>query len=146
MVMLADGCILQVQGMQLMQKHILTVDDEPYICELLRETLTGRGYRVTSVAGARQANSIAKADPPQLIIMDYQLQSGDGFGLIDEMRKLAPTAPILLLTGVIFEGQAVRDLIQKKVTSYLDKTTSLRTIVREIQRLLGDPQDALVSA
>jgi hypothetical protein len=56
-----------------------------------------------------------------------------------------PTTPILLLTGMIFDGQVVREIVQKKVDSYLDKTTSLSRIVSEIQRLLGDAQDAPIS-
>jgi DNA-binding NtrC family response regulator len=125
-----------------MKKHILSVDDEPDIRELLQEVLTIKGYRVSTAAEPEQAKKIVKEDPPQLIIMDFQIEEGDGFVLIEEFKKLAPTTPILLLTGAVFDRQTVRDTIQKKVSSYLDKTASLSTIVSEIQRLLGDPPDA----
>ena len=125
-----------------MKKHILSIDDEADIRELLQEALTMRGYRVSTAADAETAKRIVQQDPPDLIIMDFQIEEGDGFTLIEEFKRLAPTTPILLLTGAVFDRQVVRDTIQKKVASYLDKTASLSTIVSEIQRLLGDPQDA----
>jgi DNA-binding NtrC family response regulator len=129
-----------------MKKHILSVDDEPDIRELLQEVLTIKGYRVSTAAEAEQARKIVKEDPPQLIIMDFQIEEGDGFVLIEEFKRLAPATPILLLTGAVFDRQVVRDTIQKKVAGYLDKTASLSMIVSEIQRLLGDPQDTAAPA
>jgi DNA-binding NtrC family response regulator len=125
-----------------MKKHILSVDDEADIRELLQEVLTIKGYRVSTAAEPEQAKKVAKEDPPQLIIMDFQIEEGDGFVLIEELKKLAPNTPIMLLTGAVFDRQVVRDTILKKVACYLDKTASLNTIVSEIQRLLGDPPDA----
>lgn len=122
-----------------MKKHILSIDDEADIRELLREVLTIKGYRVSTAAEPDSAKKIVKEDPPQLIIMDFQIEEGDGFVLIEEFKRLAPNTPIMLLTGAVFDRQVVRDTIQKKVASYLDKTASLSTIVNEIQRLLGDP-------
>jgi len=124
-----------------MKKHILSVDDEPAIRELLQEALTSKGYRVSTAAGFDQANKIVMEDPPHLIILDIQIEEGDGFVLIEEFQKVVPTAPILLLTGVVLDPQAVRDIIQKKAASYLAKPASLSTIVSEVRRLLGDPQD-----
>jgi DNA-binding NtrC family response regulator len=129
-----------------MKKHILSVDDEPNIRALLQEVLTGKGYRVSTAAEQEQANWIVKEDPPQLIIIDFQIEQGDGFTTIEALKKLMPTTPILLLTGVIFDHQVVRDTIQKKVDSYLNKTVSLNMIISEVQRLLGDPQDTLIGA
>jgi DNA-binding NtrC family response regulator len=125
-----------------MKKHILTVDDEVDIRELLQQALGFRGYRVSTAADAVQARKIVTEDPPQLIIMDFQIEEGDGFVLIEEMKKLAPATPILLLTGAFFDHQVVRDVILKRVAGYLDKTATLAMIVGEIQRLLGDPPDA----
>jgi DNA-binding NtrC family response regulator len=122
-----------------MKKHILSVDDEADIRELLQEALTHKGYRVSTAAEPVEARRIVREDPPQLIIMDFQIEESDGFVLIDEIRKLAPVTPILLLTGAAFDHQVVRDVILKRVSGYLDKTASLAMIVKEIQRLLGDP-------
>lgn len=125
-----------------MKKHILSVDDERDIRELLSEALTMKGYRVSTAAEPEAAKKIVREDPPNLIIMDFQIEEGDGFVLIDEFKRVAPNTPILLLTGAVFDRAVVRDTIQKKVSSYLDKTASLNMITSEIQRLLGDPADS----
>jgi DNA-binding NtrC family response regulator len=121
-----------------MKKHILSIDDEKDIRELLQEVLTIKGYRVTTAALPDKAMKIVKEDPPDLIIMDFQIEEGDGFVLIEEIKKLGPNIPILLLTGAVFDRKVVRDTIEKKVSRYLDKTASLNTIVTEVQKLLGD--------
>jgi DNA-binding NtrC family response regulator len=120
------------------KKHILSIDDEVDIRELLQEALTIKGYRVSTAAEPEQAKKIIKEDPPQLIIMDFQIEEGDGFVLIEDINRLAPGIPVLLLTGAVFDRGVVRDMIEKKVSRYLDKTASLSTIISEIQRLLGD--------
>jgi DNA-binding response OmpR family regulator len=124
-----------------MKKHILSIDDEADIRELLQEALSMRGYRVSATGQPDEAKRIVKEDPPDLVIMDFQIEEGDGFIMIQEVKKLAPNTPILLLTGAVFDKQVVRETILKTVSSYLDKTASLAEIIAEIQRLLGDPVD-----
>jgi len=119
-----------------MKKHILAIDDEAEIRSLLQEALTIKGYRVSTAANPEQAMKIVAQDPPQLIIMDLQIEEGDGFVLIENIKCLAPNIPILLLTGALFDRNMVRETIEKKVSRYLDKTASLSTIVAEIERLL----------
>ena len=123
-----------------MKKHILSVDDEQDIRELLQESLGMRGYRVSTAATPDEARKIAKTDPPDLIILDFQIEESDGFVLIDEFRKLYPKTPLMLLTGAVFGKGAVREVIEQKVASYLDKTASLSQILDEIHRLIGDPE------
>ena len=99
-----------------------------------------RGYRVSTAADPDAARKIAKADRPDLIILDFQIEESDGFVLIDEFKKLYPKIPLMLLTGAVFAKGAVREVIEKKVSSYLDKTASLSQILDEIHRLIGDPE------
>jgi two-component system response regulator RegA len=99
-----------------------------------------RGYRVSTAATPDEARKIVKADLPDLIILDFQIEESDGFVLIDEFRQKYPKIPLMLLTGAVFGTGAVREVIEKKVASYLDKTASLADIVAEIHRLIGDPE------
>ena len=56
-----------------MKKHILSVDDEQDIRELLQESLSMRGYRVSTAANPDEAKKIAKADRPDLTTRELEV-------------------------------------------------------------------------
>jgi two-component system response regulator GlrR len=122
-----------------MQKHILSVDDEPEISGMIQKALAMEGYRVSAAASAEDAWRIVQSDPPQLIISDLQLEDTDGLSMVEEIHKTIPDLPVLLLTGVIFDHDVIQGLVGKKVSSYLPKTSSLDTIRKEVRRLVGPP-------
>jgi DNA-binding NtrC family response regulator len=122
-----------------MKKHILSVDDEQGIRDILRESLTMQGYEVSTAATAEEAKKLAKANKPDLIILDFQISHSDGSILIDEFRAMYPGLPLMLLTGAVFATDAVRKTILTRVASYLDKTESLSKIFEEVERLIGKP-------
>jgi len=116
--------------------HILIVDDEAQIRNLLAEYLTRCGYRVTPVSSALEAQESAQADRPDLIITDLQLEDSDGLDMIERLKATLPATPVILLTGVLFDPRVARDVLSKKVSSYLAKTSPLGRILEEVRRLL----------
>lgn len=80
--------------------HVLLVEDDPILAELLQDLLSAEGYRVTRVgtlAGARDKLELA----PDIIILDGILPDGDGLFLMDEIRTDPRHAdrPILILSA-----------------------------------------------
>jgi two-component system response regulator GlrR len=120
------------------KKHILVVDDEPDVRDVLAQALTVKGYRVTAAEAGHEALRLVKSDPPQLMISDLQMEDADGLELIEKIKTSYPDLPVILLTGMIFDPDVIRDTISKKVSVYLDKTSSLQRVTQEVQRLLGD--------
>ena len=120
-----------------MKKHILIVDDEVEIRDLLGLFLTGNGYRVTALETALEAQRCVQSDKPDLIISDLQLEDSDGLEMIDHLKATLPDTPVILLTGVLFDAQVFRDTLSKKVSAYLVKTSPLSRIHEEIKRLIG---------
>ena len=120
-----------------MKKHILIVDDEANIRDLLEEFLTHNGFRVTTVPSAYEAQQTVKRDAPKLIISDLQLEDSDGLDMIEQLKSTLPKTPMVLLTGVLFDPKVVRETLSKKVSCYLEKTSSLARILHEVQRLLA---------
>lgn len=121
-----------------MRKHILLVDDETEISGLLADFLTHRGYRTTAVPSAIEAHRTVASDPPDLIISDLQLEDSDGLEMIEQLKMKLPDTPIMLLTGVFFDPQVVRDTLSKRVACYLQKTSPLTQILGEVKRLIGE--------
>lgn len=121
-----------------MKKHILLVDDEEDVRDILAQALTMRGYRVSAAAAGDEALRMVRSDPPQLLISDLQMEDSDGLELIEEIKTELPELPVILLTGMIFDTEVIREKISKKVSCYLDKTNTLQRVTQEVQRLLGD--------
>ena len=120
-----------------MKKHLLVVDDEVEIRDLLSIYFTSHGYRVTALESAAEALRFVKATPPDLIISDLQLEDSDGLEMIEQLKAILPSTPVILLTGVLFDPQVFRDTLSKKVSAYLLKTSPLAKIKAEVERLLG---------
>ena len=120
-----------------MKKHILIVDDEAEIRDLLGLFLTSAGYRVTALESAGEALARVQTDPPDLIISDLQLEDSDGLTMIAQLKAVLPDTPVILLTGVLFDPQVFRDTLSKIISVYLMKTSPLSRIQEEVERLLG---------
>lgn len=120
-----------------MKRHILIVDDEAPIRDILAQLLVHHGYRVTEASTALEAQKVVVADRPDLIISDLQLEDSDGLDMIDKLKALLPDTPVILLTGVLFDAETVRETLSKKVSAYLYKTSPLARILQEVQRLAG---------
>jgi len=123
-----------------MKNHILIIDDEATIRDLLAQFLTVSGYRVTTVETAAEALRVVQQDPPHLIISDLQLEDADGLEMIGQLKEALPAAPVILLTGVLFEPEVVRDVLSRKVACYLEKTSSLARILETVRDLLARPK------
>jgi DNA-binding response OmpR family regulator len=118
-------------------RHILAIDDETSILELLTEYLKAHGYRVSTATNAIQAKNAVETQAPDLIISDLQLEDTDGLHLIEELRVLLPSTPVILLTGVLFDPNVVENNLKWKISAYVSKTAPLQNLVGEIKRLLG---------
>lgn len=84
-----------------MSLNILAVDDSRTIRDMLRLTLTGAGFTVTTADdGVEGLEALANMPPPDAIISDVNMPRLDGFGFIEEVRKIDRhrATPILVLT------------------------------------------------
>ena len=120
-----------------MKKHILIVDDETAILELVEAYLSRAGYRVTPVSTAYEAEAAADRDKPDLIITDLQLENSDGLEMIARLKSKLPDTPVILLTGVLFDSKVVHENLARKVSCYIEKTAPLSRILAEVRRLAG---------
>jgi len=78
---------------------ILLVDDDPDILKLLSLRLTAAGYEVQAAESAERALAALAVSRPDLIITDLKMGGMDGMALFAEVRKQAPTLPVIILTA-----------------------------------------------
>lgn len=119
------------------QPHILLVEDEPSIAELLRFTMQGAGF-VTSIASdATQARKLIADALPQVVLLDWMLPDSSGLILLSEWRRDARTAhlPIIMLTAKGMEEDKVKGL-NEGADDYVTKPFSPKELVARVQALL----------
>ena len=69
-------------------RHVLIVDDEPDARELLRVMIAAYGARITEAASADEALKIVAADPPDILVADLAMPGHDGYTLMRTIRDL----------------------------------------------------------
>ena len=82
-----------------MKAHILVVDDERHITELLRRTLAYEGYSVEVARRGDEALRKAFEHPPDLVVLDLMLPGMDGLEVCRRIRASGDQVPILMLTA-----------------------------------------------
>lgn len=82
-----------------MKAHILLVDDDADLLQLLSIRLSAAGYRVTAVGTAEAALAQVAIECPQLVLSDVRLPGLDGLALFDTIRARHGALPVILLTA-----------------------------------------------
>jgi DNA-binding response OmpR family regulator len=114
--------------------HILVVDDQREIRDLIREYLTGEGFRVTTARdGAGLREELARS-PVDLVILDLMLDGEDGLQLARELRSQSEVG-ILMLTG---RSEPVDRIIglEMGADDYLPKPFHLRELLARVKSIL----------
>ena len=78
---------------------ILLVDDDPDILKLVSLRLSAAGHGVREADSGERALALLAASRPDLVITDLKMGGMDGLALFDEIRKQAPTIPVIILTA-----------------------------------------------
>jgi DNA-binding response OmpR family regulator len=117
--------------------RVLIAEDDPDIANLVRHTLQRAGYRAEVRPSGSEALAYARAQPPDLLVLDLMLPGMDGLMVCQALRHDAATArlPIIMLTARGEEADRVRGL-ELGADDYLVKPFSPKELVARIQALL----------
>jgi two-component system phosphate regulon response regulator PhoB len=118
-------------------EHVLVVDDEEDILELVRYNLVRGGFDVTCVATGEEALKKAKADSPDLILLDLMLPGVDGLEVCNILKREPKTShiPIVMLTAKGEEADIVSGL-ELGADDYITKPFSPRILVARVKAVL----------
>ena len=81
-------------------EHILVVDDEEAIREVVSTMLESRGYNCTAVCNGRQAQECVRKQTPDLVLSDMIMPEMDGIKLLDWLRNHDPEIPVIMVTAI----------------------------------------------
>jgi len=114
--------------------HILVVDDEPHIVELVRYNLVQEGFAVDVAYDGHEALEKAKQHAPDLVILDLMLPFVDGREVCRSLRR-ETSVPILMLTAKDSEQDRVLGL-ELGADDYVTKPFSPRELVARVRAIL----------
>ncbi len=115
--------------------HILAVDDEPLICQVISEYLEKIGYFCQPVIDATNALLELKRHPYDLIIIDIIMPGRDGIWLLNQVKTHFPEIAIIMLTA-IHETQIAIDCLKMGAYDYLIKPIDFDKLALSIERAL----------
>jgi two-component system, OmpR family, response regulator len=114
--------------------HVLAVDDDPTIRQLISDYLGQNELRVTAVADGRSMQEVLAESVVDLVVLDLKLQSEDGMSLARRLRDES-SIPIIMLTGRAEEADRVMGL-ELGADDYLTKPFSPRELLARIRTIL----------
>jgi len=114
--------------------HVLAVDDDPMIRELMADYLGQNGFRVTTVADGQAMQAVLAQEVVDLVVLDLKLQAEDGMAIARRMRDES-MIPIIMLTGRREEADRVMGL-ELGADDYLTKPFSPRELLARIRTVL----------
>jgi two-component system, OmpR family, phosphate regulon response regulator PhoB len=120
-----------------MPQHILVVEDEPSIAELISINLTHAGYAVSRALQADEALLLLRNTKPDLVILDWMMPGKSGVQFARELRSNPSTQviPILMLTAKGEEADKVLGL-DAGADDYVTKPFSPKELVARVKALL----------
>ncbi len=82
-----------------MSYKVLVIDDDVPFCEMLKTFLTKKGYNVTNVFKALEAQQSINKECFDIVLTDVRLPDSDGIELLKYIKKQCPSAQVILMTG-----------------------------------------------
>jgi two-component system, OmpR family, alkaline phosphatase synthesis response regulator PhoP len=119
------------------KEHILVIEDEEDIQELVRYNLAKEGYRVALIASGEEGFKAAKASNPDLIVLDLMLPGLDGLEICRLLKADPRTShtPIVMLTAKGEEADIVTGL-ELGADDYITKPFSPKVLVARLRAVL----------
>jgi len=116
------------------EPHLLVVDDDARLRELLRRYLSDSGFRVTLAGDAREARSNLASFAFDLIVLDVMMPGETGIELIRDLRG-SNRVPVMLLTAMAEPEDRIKGL-EEGAEDYLPKPFEPRELVLRIRNIL----------
>jgi two-component system, response regulator YesN len=121
-------------GRPMLRQHILVVDDDATIQEVLTFFLRG-AYDVEHAATAGDALLKLQRDPVDLVLLDHRLPDRMGLDILPELRSIRSNLPVIMMTGYGSEWICAT-AFKLGVADYLQKPVNAVELIGAVQRVL----------
>lgn len=115
--------------------HILVVDDEQDICEILQFNFESEGFVVTTANSAEEALELLPQVHPDLLLLDVMMDRMSGFEMAQRLRSEGNQVPIIFLTAKTQERDQL-DGFEFGADDYITKPFSFSTVLARVKAVL----------
>jgi two-component system response regulator RegA len=122
------------------KQSLLLVDDDEVFRTRMARAFVERGYEVTSAQDFDSALAHAKADSPELAVLDLKMPGKSGLELVKALLEIDPQTKIVVLTGYGSIATAI-DAVRLGATYYLQKPADADEILAAFARGQAPPLD-----
>jgi len=112
---------------------VLIVEDDDALRERLARAFASRGLDVRQAPNAAEAETIARDDPPEMVVLDLRMPDGSGLDLIPKLLQIDPNTRIVVLTGYGSVATAI-EAVRRGATHYLTKPADADEILAAFDR------------
>jgi CheY-like chemotaxis protein len=126
----------EVSRLDLAGLHVVVLDDDAAIREILGLFLEGGGARVSSVTTVAEAMTAVNADRPDAVISDISMPDEDGYDLVRQLRAFGHSIPVLALTAHAYLEEQRRTL-SAGFHAHLTKPVDMKELVDAVAKLCG---------
>lgn len=116
--------------------HILIVDDSPTQQQLMGSVLESDGFSVRMVSGASEALAAMESELPMLVVTDLEMPGMSGLELVQTLRGIHPSLPVVLTTARGSEDIAA-EALRNGAASYVPKRGVSETLPAAVRQVLS---------
>ena len=116
--------------------HILIVDDDTAGCRTLQLHLRGQGHAPNTAHSVDEALAAARADRPDLIIMDIRMPGRSGLEGLELFRAEFPGSPVIMITA-FHDMESTIEAMQKGATDYIHKPIDIDELDLAVAKALA---------
>jgi DNA-binding response OmpR family regulator len=115
--------------------EVLLIEDERLLARIVKESLEGRGFRITLAADGEEGLRLYRQQRPQVVVLDVMMPRLDGFSVARQIRQSDEETPILFLTARTQAADVVKGF-ELGGDDYLRKPFSMEELIVRIHALL----------
>ena len=119
--------------------HVLMIDDEEDLRKIGRLALSAvGGHRVTLAASGAEGLATARAEAPDVVILDMMMPGMDGLQVLAELRKDPALAkiPVVFMTAKV-QSHEVQEYLQAGAAGVIEKPFDPMKLAADVERLAG---------
>ena len=115
---------------------VLAVDDDPDVLALVSRILASAGYRVLEAVGVADALRMAEQTPPHALITDVALRDGDGYRVVEGVRRFQPDLAVVITSGFAQDPARLSRFIDQGV-GFVQKPFTPAQLLEALRQALG---------